>query len=81
MTKLEELNISRARAYAMVRGIGMMNTPSDYSERLASDAQYRLAHDAWIRAEREYSAELRDTSTETLRALAASAPRTPRPAL
>lgn len=74
MTRLEELNMNRVKASELVRNIGMCNTPTDYKDRLALDAQSKLATDAWMRAEREYAAELRRTPTAELERLASSPP-------
>ena len=70
MTRLKELNIARLKAGALVESLGVMNTPTEYSDRLKASARYRLAHDAWIRAEQAYGAELAHTSTDVLTALA-----------
>ena len=70
MTRLEELNIARLKAGALWERLGAMNTPTKYEDRLASAASYRLAHDAWIRAEREYGEELQRISTDDLMRIA-----------
>lgn len=71
MSRLTELNEARIRAKQAADYAGMMNiegkTPN---ERLAIDAEFQLAMDAWYRAELEYRAELQNTSTASLMSLA-----------
>ena len=69
MSNIYDLARHRAIAMMHVRNLGMSNTPTDPVERVAADARYRLACDAYDRAEREYQAALAKLSTAELIAL------------
>ena len=52
---IHELNEQRAQLSLAVTALRMMNACGLSSEeRLKADAQYRLAHDAWMKAEADY---------------------------
>lgn len=70
MATIDELNERRARTYAYVTTLGMMNSQIDPDARLKQDAQYRLACDAWMAAEQEYIAAIGRLSAPELEALA-----------
>lgn len=59
--------VASAQNYA--RTLGVMNTPTDYKERIASDAQYRLAQDALAAAEKEYRDAMGHLSADELNEL------------
>lgn len=67
---IQELNERRAAAAFRLQCLGMANTPTKTEDRLKSDAAYRLAEDAWHRAEVEYRTALATLSTDELMALA-----------
>jgi hypothetical protein len=73
MATILELAEARAKAAQYVEGLRVMNvaglTPE---EQVASSARYRLAHDALMRAERDYGEAISALSTEELMALAAT---------
>lgn len=68
VVKLAEASAKAAR---YLRELGVQNvygqTPE---ERAASSARYRLAHDAWLKAEMDYRAAINGLSAEQLAALA-----------
>ena len=64
--RILELNERRCQAQEHVHMLGMMNTPVDYDAKIAADARYKLAKDAWMRAEAEYQKELARLSTDAL---------------
>lgn len=66
---IQELNERRAATATTLRYLGQANVPTDPTERLKQDANFRLACDANRRAEREYQAALASISTEELIAL------------
>lgn len=70
MSRLVELNEARALARDHANMLGMANTATDPDKRIAQSVAYQLAMDAWYRAEMEYRAELQNTSTMSLMALA-----------
>jgi hypothetical protein len=67
---IQELNERRASASFRLQCLGMANTPTKIEDRLKADAAYRLAEDAWYRAEVEYRTALAAISTDDLMALA-----------
>lgn len=70
MATIQELNEKRAATALVVQSLGMMNVSTDYAERLKQDARYRLARDANMLAERDYSDALAAMSSDELIALA-----------
>lgn len=75
MTRLEELNERRAKAKLNADYLGLTNIHGVYGEeRIALDARYQLAMDAWLRAELDYRAELQKTPTGGLLRLAGVSP-------
>lgn len=73
MNKIKELAETRARAAQYVQGLGAMNaygrTPE---EEIAASARYRLAQDAWMKAETDYREAIAGLSADELMSLAAS---------
>jgi hypothetical protein len=67
---IQELNKRRCDLALSVEIMGMANRPTDYEKRLASDAAYHLAHDAWMRSEGEYQKALSALPTSDLVSLA-----------
>jgi hypothetical protein len=70
MATIDELNERRARTYDHLTMLGMMNTSHDRDERIKQVAQYRLAKDAWMAAEREFNGAIGALSAAELEALA-----------
>ena len=70
MTDIKDLNQRRAEALEIYNVLGMVNVPNDYSERIKLDAHYRLALDAYHRANDEYQKALDAMTTDELIALA-----------
>lgn len=58
MTKKEvmELATELSRRKNAMRSIGMMNTPTDTEEMVKSQVAYRIAHDQYVVANRNYEA-------------------------
>ena len=69
MFDIYELNRRRAEALVLVQALGLANTPFTLEGRVKADAQYRLAQDAWLAAEREYRRAIDGLSAEELREL------------
>lgn len=67
---IRALNERRTRCAARCASLGRMNMPSDPDERLAADAAYKLAQDAWLKAEQEYQRAISTLSAEEMKRLA-----------
>jgi len=70
MSDINKLNQRRAEALEIYKTLGMANVPTDYSERVKQDARYRLALDAYWRAEGDYQKALDAMTTDELIAIA-----------
>jgi hypothetical protein len=66
MPDIHELNKRLAEAEERLHVYGMMQTPSDPEQRLASSARYRLVYDAWSRAHADYVDAMQCLPTEEL---------------
>lgn len=73
MSRIKELAETRAKAAQYVQNLGMMNTYGRTpDEEIAASAQYRLAQDAWMKAEADYRDAIAGLSAEELMSLAAA---------
>lgn len=72
IAKIRELNEVRTRLGQNVKFMGAMNSPLDPEKQLQSAAQYKLAHDAWLKAESEYRAAINGLSAVELAEIASS---------
>lgn len=71
MLDVVKLAEASAKAAEYLRTLGMQNVYGQTAEeRAASSAQYRLAHDAWFKAEMDYRNAINGLSAEQLSALA-----------
>lgn len=67
---IHELNERRAQAAEVMRYLGLQSWNPDPEARIKADAHYRLMHDNWMRAEKDYADALAKLSSEELSALA-----------
>ena len=63
---IHALNKRRSECWSVVQALQHVNTPVEYEDRIALDARARLAHDAWMAAERDYIQALSQLSTKEL---------------
>lgn len=63
---IKQLAEKRAAASEYVLALGMMNAGNTLEERIARDAQYRLAQDALAKAESEYRNAMDKLSADDL---------------
>lgn len=76
MSRIRELAEVRARAAQYVQNLGMSNAYGrTLDEQVAADARYRLAHDAWMKAETDYREAIAALSVEDLLRLSQSGDR------
>jgi hypothetical protein len=68
--RILELAQAKAQAENFVNMLGMVNTPTDLNERIASDARYRLAVDAAMKADAEYREAISNLTPGELQELA-----------
>jgi hypothetical protein len=68
MTILELASIA-ASAKLRLDGLSMMNTPTDYAARVAMDARYQIAEDAYAKADADYRSAIAGMIADELRAL------------
>jgi hypothetical protein len=64
------INERRARLHIQKKALEMRNEPLKLEEQIKSDAQFRLAHDLWMKAERDYRDALCNFTVEELEELA-----------
>ena len=70
MSDINKLNQRRAEALEIYNALGWANIPTDYTARVKLDARYRLALDAYRRAESDYQKALDAMTTDELIAIA-----------
>lgn len=68
--KILELARKQAECEQRIQHMGMMNTPTNYEDRVKSDALYQLAHDAAAVARRAYQDAIKGLTSDELSELA-----------
>jgi hypothetical protein len=70
MSDIKDLNQRRAEALEIYNALSLVNVPTDYAARVKLDVRYRLALDAYRRAESDYQKALDAMTTDELIAIA-----------